>query len=130
MSNDLSPSLDYGPLIEALFTKTREGKIDWRETAEDESFLASIKGAMTYEVRRDGNWCELTAKDRRGRTIFRVSQPYLLRLSDQDVNTEDSDRRSAETAVSALGLLHSAARRIALRIDEQLKSSLELLEKL
>lgn len=98
-------------------------------TAEDESFLAAIKGEMTFEVRRQGDSFERIAKDRHGRTVFHTSEPFELPRHEWGPDDEALDATGV-TPNSTLAALHSVARRVALRVDDQLESSLKLLESL
>lgn len=130
VATDFQRSANYGPVIYALLQKSRDGKIDWRETAEDEAFLASVKGEMTFEISRRGDICELIAKDQRGRTLFRISETYDVPRSQWDRHDDQLADETGEEPVSRLGELHTIARRVALRVDERLNSSLRLIESL
>jgi hypothetical protein len=117
-------------VVSALLKKSQEGKIDWRETAEDEAFIASVRGEMTFEIVRRGDQCELIAKDQRGKTLFRIDEPVVLPQIDW---TPDDHREADQTGwmpTTTLGQLHSIARRVAMRVDERLSSSLRLIENL
>ncbi len=129
MTTKTQSPLDFGPLVEALYRKTLEKKLSWRETAEDEVFLASVKGALTIEVRRAGSLCELIGRDSQGRVTFHVQQPSL-RPYPAGGSDDLASIMQDGVSVSPLAQLHAAARRVALHIDEKLETSLKLIESL
>ncbi|MDQ3332331.1 MAG: hypothetical protein M3552_17060 [Planctomycetota bacterium] len=128
MATDFRQGVNYGPVIAALLRKSLEGKIDWRETAEDEAYLASVRGEMTFEISRRGDACELIAKDQRGRTVFRVDEPFILPHAYWTPLDQHEADQTGDEPVSTLGHLHTVARRVAMRVDERLTSSLRLIE--
>jgi hypothetical protein len=130
MATDFRRGINYEPLISALLQKSHEGKIDWRETAEDEAFIASVKGEMTFEIRRRGDTCELIAKNGRGKTLFRLDEPFTLPSAFWSSDDYHEADQLGDVPITTLGQLHSTARRVAMRVDEQLSSSLRLIEDL
>lgn len=130
MATDFRRGINYEPVISALLQKSGEGKIDWRETAEDETFLTSVKGEMTFEISRRGDHCQLIAKNRRGKTLFRLEEPISLSPNHWSLADSDEADQTREWPTTTLGKLHSIARRVAMRVDEQLSSSLRLIEDL
>lgn len=106
--------LDYEPFVQALLEKTREGKLRWEETADEDAFLVSIRGEQTVEIRSapsilvNDNRYEVVVRDREGKVLF------------------DFSALQRSTAAS----LYQQAKRIASRIDEKLDSSLQLVKSL
>jgi hypothetical protein len=115
---------NYELVIEKLLEKTREGKIDWQPTADDDCFVAAVKGVQTYEIKRIMGrttvylgagpperdvLVSLVVKDGNGREVFDVHERGL------DTPAYD---------------LFEAARRVATRIDKHIDESLQLLNSL
>ena len=127
MNSLLGSRLNYQPLIAALIEKTKEGKIDWRETVQEESFIAAVRGRMTFEIRRADDRCELAAKGEDGRTLFRYAEPYSRQPTHWEV---DSQEPEVEQVTSSLGWLHDLAGRLAKHLDENLHRSIDLVRSL
>ena len=94
-------------LVEQLLDKTRKRILSWEPTAEDDEFVSTLGGNVSFTVRgalRD----VLTMRDERDRVLLTV------------------DSRE----ISELSQLYAEARRQALRVDESLDNVLERLTKL
>lgn len=109
MSADLTKSPDYETLVASLLEKTLAGKIRWEETAVENSFLAAVKGRQTFQISGNENGAdtELQVRDQDGKVRVKLTR----------TNQQMMD-------------LYSAARRIALGVDEVIDESLELLNSL
>jgi hypothetical protein len=105
MATDFNRDLDYDALVFALINKTLEGKLAWQETADASTFIAAVKGERTFEISEDDRGAHLSVKDNRGKDLFYYSS---------------RDCRE----------LFALARRVALRLDEKLDSTVELLNQL
>ena len=103
---------DYDRLVEMLIQKTKDGKIDWQETAVTERYVASIQGVRSLVVERIENGDEdeysqtlkLSGTDSNGRTLF----SHFL------------DTPSTQT-------LFELARRVATKEDDRLREVVDLL---
>jgi len=119
MSLDFEKEPNYEPLFQTLIDKTKAGKLAWQETAEENTYIAAVKGQQTYEISlrnlrpiyasANTPVPVLTVKDHEGRVFLQT--------------TEES---SSETAKELFYL----ARRVAMNLDERIESSLELLNQL
>ena len=47
MEINLKNDLNYDILVEKLIEKSRAGKLKWQETAEEDKFVAAVKGQQT-----------------------------------------------------------------------------------
>ena len=130
MSVQLKQMLDLEPLLKALLRKSQEGKIDWRVTAEEDAFLTAVRGELTFEVHRRGGVCGLIGKDQHGRLIYQVEEPVLVPPIQHSPEDEEVEWWTGLRPETTLSMLHKTARRIALRLDERLESSLRLIESL
>jgi hypothetical protein len=113
MAVDFEREPDYEALFGALLAKTKEGKIQWQGTAEENKFIAAIKGQRTFEIAPAESHIEwhpsvalLRVCDAQGRLLF----------------TTPASAGCAE--------LYRLARRVALRMDDQLQATVELLKDL
>ena len=99
---------EYDAIFEALLTKTREGKLEWHETADENTFLAAMRGVRTFQVSADygAGRIQLVVKDEVGNVY--LSTPFL----------------QAEQARE----LYELARRLALHVDERVENTVELPE--
>ena len=116
--------INYEAVLQALIEKTEDGKIQWQETADEKTFLAAVKGELTFEitlntnvVRFDvekqkafpaGSLTILTANNPEGKLFFQTPKKLSLHADE----------------------LYELARRIATRVDEKIDSTLELLNQL
>lgn len=119
---NLEKEPDYETVLQALLEKTKQGKVAWQETAKEDTFVAAAKGEQTFEItyidpsRTAGGvvigagapYAVLTVKDREGKLLFETPSDGLA------------------TALE----LFRAARRVALRVDEKIESTLELIDQL
>ena len=108
MTVDRNKAPDYQKLFQTLLNKTEAGKLRWEETASEDTFLAAVKGQQSFELRPvpGSASIHLTVRDAAGKVLF-------------EVNEGGAGRE-----------LYKFARRLALRIDDKLENSLELLSQL
>ena len=118
-------------LIERLLRLTDEGRIDWKETASEDYFQATVAQYVVTIGRARNNWdaldnhwdYQIRVADRKGTLIDEAA------YSDFGDNTRTSE---VSPPNSALTLLYEAARRSARNVDKALTdllASLDLLEK-
>lgn len=127
MTTDLNATPDYDALVQALVQKTKAGRLVWEETADENAFLASVKGERTFEIS-----LKLFSRDPRlavfegalGDKSGPISRAVL-------VVRDGNGKVLLETPPSSLTSdLHGLARRIARHVDENIDSTLQLLEQL
>jgi hypothetical protein len=117
MTTDLNKELDYGPLVEALIEKTLQGKLQWMETADEETFLAAIKGERTITIQRD--WGKEA-----GESFF------LVKVHGVDGKEAFSFSSGTDPMFNNLDRLYDLAMRQARRVDENIEGTLQLLNDL
>jgi len=125
MTTDLNATPDYDGLVQALVEKTKAGRLVWEETADENAFLASVKGKRTFEIRLEpcppGSVEAVLAAAEKGVTVYEA----VLVVRD------GNGKVLLETPPSSLTSdLHGLARRIARHVDENIDSTLQLLEQL
>jgi hypothetical protein len=100
----------YDAMIRALLERTREGKLEWNETADEDAFLAAVKGQRTFEIRTEGGRgpVQLVVRDAEGK-VYLTTPPSV-----------------SNDAIS----LYRVARRLALRVDERVEDTVHLLDAL
>jgi hypothetical protein len=107
--------------FEGVLSKSREGRIPWKPTAEESNFIAAIGGQYILSV------SAFQAKDQWGNK----SQHYALILRDQDdvelTTVTDTDEGVIR---DDLRELYETARRRALNVDEKIGGVLEVLSRL
>ena len=112
MSIDFRGEPQYEALFQALLVKTKEGKLEWQETADERVFVAAVKGKQTFEIKWDrgqaGTGVRLTVRDGQGKALF--ATPV----------------QTGGTAVDTFEM----AKRIATRMDEKIDETLQLLSHL
>lgn len=121
------PSEQMADLIQELNRLTEGGKLDWVETAEENSFVASFPkySATIAEVLDSDSWGNeyssyvLTIMDLNGKTLDSVRD----RDYSADYEVADGPIRGE------MRKLHDRARRKALRVDEALADLLGSLRK-
>lgn len=116
---DLTKNLDYQPLIRILLQKTEEGKLLWQPTADERWFLAPAGGQQTFEIGRLESGYELLSRGADGGLLLSIER-YAA----------DAELPSERKEYVLLARLYDHAKRIARRIDENVESTLTLLEKL
>lgn len=109
MSIDLDKQPDYDALFDALVEKTKAGKLDWQETAEEGTFVAAVRGEKTFRVTQ-------------------IADGAMIVL--EVVNTDGKVLVNAFSPSPAAKELYSLARRIALRLDENIDAAMQLLDSL
>lgn len=115
----LTKQLNYLPLIQALLLKTEEGKLLWQATADDHRFVSSAGDERVFEIRRHDGGYELVARDRAGGVLVSLER-YL----------QEAVHPSERNEFFAIARLYDHAKRVARRIDENMGSTLQLLEQL
>lgn len=105
----------FAALIEKLLALSREDRVSWEETADEDTFLATeSRFVVTIEQRR-GDWDSLY---------------YRVRISDKsDKVLEDASVSSADPRYAETKELYELARRRALRVDAQLSELLLSLDR-
>lgn len=63
---------DYKDLLDVLVKQTEAGKIDWEETADEHTFLASVRGELTFEITRDDAGYELAVRSGDGTLLVSI----------------------------------------------------------
>jgi hypothetical protein len=132
MAVDLQKSPDYDTLVGALLEKTKAGKLDWQTTANECSFISAVKGKRTFEVvnrsplqnavvRLSGG--EMASPEGDSMARARAGCRVKVRGPDGELLLETPQSQLAEE-------LYEVARRIALRVDENIDSTVQLLETL
>jgi hypothetical protein len=115
MSNDLNKDPEFDVLIEALAKKTREGKLRWEETAEENKYLAAVKGIQTFEISHRSYMTEW-------------SQPDTVEETRLIVRGEDGRVLLDHTTDYLVAYnLFKLAQRVAMRVDDRIDASLQLL---
>jgi hypothetical protein len=110
------------PLIEKLIAKSEAGSVPWKPTAEEDTFIVSIEGELSFEVSKleDGGFA-FTMKDTEGRNIIDMTCH----------NTElwDPQRGRDDGYFNRIERLFEAARATALEVDKKLNVAENLLDK-
>lgn len=108
---------DYTRFLDTLFKKTKEGKLNWQETAREDTFIAAVKGQQTFEICKVTDWVPdqgegdavvVTVKDSKGKVLFRTPEEYL----------------------ASAWALYELAQRVGQRVDERLQTTVQLLNTL
>lgn len=113
---------DYHNFLDKLTAKTRNGKVQWRPTAESDAFAVSLEGEFTVSVAKTGNSlfiCEM--RDQRGNK--------LLDLSAERTHAWEQGYEEAVETFERLSQLFEAARVSALDVRNQLRRAESLLDK-
>ena len=115
----MTPGPQIDILVEKLLALTQEGKVDWRDTADEDTFLAAFpKYVVTVRKSEDS------------------FDSYGSKSEDSfDIRVADESGRTLEEATGGLNprlrqnlrLLHEMARRRALHVDEALSDLLSSL---
>ena len=124
----MADSNTLGKLITRLIKLTKDDKLEWAETAEDKTFLASFpQYNVSISKKYAGqNWGEdsyeyrITVRDTTGKILEDAGSSDLLHLDFQDY----------ASAEDAMKFLYEQARRKALKVDEALSELLSSLENL
>lgn len=112
----------YDELLYTLIEKTRQGKLEWQETAEEDRFLAAVKGVQTYDISAEFGG----DRESEGRVVQDVQ--VRLTVRDREGRIFLDIRESGQD--SAAYELFEVARRVAMRIDERIDQTVELLKSL
>lgn len=123
MAMDLTKDPDFSALFEKLLEKTVAGKLEWQETAVEDTFLAAAKGIQTFEIALVDQALKFGAFSASGKT-----KAVVLKVKDKDgkLVLKHVERVQDSPAFD----LFQVARRVAMRVDEKIESSLEVLESL
>jgi len=107
MTVNLEQDPQYDMMFSLLAQKTTEGKLEWQETADPNAFLAAVRGQRTFEVRTEEGvkGVQLIVRDVDGKVY--LTTPF----------SRSDDARA----------LYFIARRLALRLDERVDKTVELL---
>lgn len=101
-------------LIQKLLALSKEDRVNWEETADEDTFLATESRFVVTIERRVGDW---------------DSRYYCVRISDKnDKMLEDSTVYSGDPQYAEARELYELARRRALRVDAQLSELLSSLD--
>jgi hypothetical protein len=107
-------------LFRELLLKSTEGKIPWEATADDEIFIAPIKGKYVFEIRSYeylDNWGN------------RMGDPIILfKDGDRELLTMSSDITGIDSG--ALKQVYQIAKRLALNIDQNIDEALNDIKEL
>ena len=114
MPADLEKDPDYMAVIGMLLEATKAGKLDWQETADDNTFITAVKGEQIFEIREfedrsdDSRYVYLRVQDHEGNELYMTPRFY------------------AGEAVQ----LFELSRRLAKKLDEKIDSTFQLLSRL
>lgn len=128
MIKKLDQTPDYDVLFETLLKKTKEGKLDWQETADENKFIVAVQGKQTFEI-------SLIAVET-GKEVatheIEYYQAIVLKVKDSEgkVLFESPFMKYSYIENNTASQLYNLAKRIATNVDEKLQRSLQLLENL
>jgi hypothetical protein len=108
-------SYQLDQLVETLLEKTKTGKLDWRPTAVENTYVAAVRGIKTYTLQTE----EADDSQRRVRIV----------VKDTWGNVELDFTRKIIDGSPVMALLEAAAQ-VASRMEERIHRSLELLNSL
>jgi hypothetical protein len=106
--------------FEGVLSKTREGRIPWKPTAEESNYIAAIGGQYVLSV------SAYDTTDSWGNT----ARHYALILRDRDDELTTATDTDQGISSDDLRELYESARRKALNVDEKIDSVLEVLNRL
>lgn len=109
----MEPTAQVVLLFDKLLDLTRDGKVDWQETAEEDTFLAAVPKFVVTIGKERGSVYHFEVADEFGRTLERIVSEELPRAG---VNLSDK-----------LAPLHDLARRRALHSDAAISDLLSSL---
>lgn len=114
--------IDPNPLVEGLLAKTRDGRLHWEPTADENTFIASVGGNTTLKltVEYEDSYDQYGQPEQ-----IRVPFLYLIDSNGRKV----WEIRSSEVKGS-LDPLRRLVLRVANKIDERMDGLLEAIEKL
>jgi len=110
---DVDPN--YDQLVDKLHRRTVERKILWESSDVQDEYVASLKGTVTFTLRRikENYRYTLTMRNATGEVVFRISHANL-----------------APSSSEALLRLYKLAERIAKQIDDEVDRAIDLLDNL
>ena len=104
-------------LVEKLLQKTADRKITWEATADEHTFITTIKGNTFHIMRSEDEWGQfhtaIEMVNEAGRTIWRLHDGGL-----------------SIDSIEKLSNLYDSAQRIGDRVDESLSEALNSLDSL
>jgi hypothetical protein len=109
-------------LINKLLEKSKQGKIDWQATSEEQTFIASV-GNNSFKISL------FQPTDRWGQSEGDLS-PVLMMLDQTGKSVWRVEGRGLDVVNDPLTELYKIAQRIGDRVDERLASALESLDAL
>ena len=104
---------DITEILDKLLERTTQGKVPWKSTAGEQTFVAVIGNLSVMILRDAGHQPALKILDKSGR----------------EIDVLDADRSEGRKWREDLWRLHEEARRVALDIGTQLDELLKELEK-
>ena len=102
-------------LVDKLAELSEQGKVRWEETADENTFLASVAKFIVTIAKPNANEYSLTVADQSGKTLEEA---------------REQEGSSYYVDYQRLAGLHELARRTALRVDEALSEMLSSLEQI
>ncbi len=121
MAVDLETIPDFDVLIEMLLVKTRSGKLDWQPTAGEDTYVAAVKGQRTFEISKE---------ERLQNVMMGAGVASRHPMCTMKVRGPDGELLIETTPSNLSDQLFEVARRLALRVDENIDSTVQLLETL
>jgi hypothetical protein len=116
---------DYVPLIAKLLAKTKESRIEWKATVDQQTFLCVLDGRYSFEIQKTRS----------------ASGTPIRRLAMKDSEAEDVFHKTAYTPANTtsdendalfelLDELYERARMTALKIDAKLRDANSILDRI
>lgn len=121
----MATNIEFLPMVEKLFEKTKAGKIEWKPTYDSATFICVLEGEYSFEIEKSKSdsgsiYCGLTMKDKDKDTVF-VAQAFRS----TPTTTAENDQ-----VYSVLAELFERARRIALNVDKKVNEVKNILDKM
>ena len=136
MAVDLEKGPDYQPLLEALIEKTKARKLMWHETADEDAFLAAVKGERTFELTLFAPPTTTPPPDlgispsSKARGTFYIHEPVLPPVPIVRVRNGEGKLLFEIPSSPETEELYDLARRITRNVDENIDATRQLLEQL
>jgi len=110
---------DYNPVIDKLLGKTVEGKVTWKQTYEENTFIANLDGEFSFEVGRvNAEMVTFTMKDKDNNKLVEMICHDQLPYQQQGY----------DTYYDKVAQLHELARISALDVNRKLEAVERLLD--
>ena len=112
---ELDTDPNYDQLVDKLHARTVERKILWEFGDDQDEYVATLKGKVTFTLKRitENSRYLLTMRNETGEIVFRISHANL-----------------APSSSEALLRLYKLAERIAKQIDDEVDKAISLLDNL